>query len=71
MENSWRALLKRSIAADALSGVRFAMYGIGDRGYGHKFCAAARKLDGRLRQLGATPLTDRVGLTRHIYPCCT
>jgi sulfite reductase alpha subunit-like flavoprotein len=60
MVHSWRSLLRKSITSDALSGVRFALYGLGDRGYGDKFCAAARKLDARLQQLGANQLNPRV-----------
>jgi len=56
MARFWRALLRRAVPSDALASVRFAMYGLGDRAYGPKFCAAARKLDARMRQLGAQHL---------------
>jgi len=56
MARFWRALLRRAVPADALASVQFAMYGLGDRAYGPKFCAAARKIDARLRQLGAQHL---------------
>jgi sulfite reductase (NADPH) flavoprotein alpha-component len=44
--------------APALSGVRYAVLGIGDRSYGN-FCGHAKSLDARLADLGATKLTDR------------
>jgi sulfite reductase alpha subunit-like flavoprotein len=56
MARFWRALLRRATPAAALAPVRFALYGLGDRAYGPKFCAAARKLDARLQQLGAKHL---------------
>lgn len=50
----------RLSAADApdLSGVRYAVLGIGDRAY-ENFCGYAKSLDGRLAELGATALVDR------------
>jgi sulfite reductase alpha subunit-like flavoprotein len=59
MAKFWRSLLQKSLRPDTLRGIRYALYGLGDRGYGDKFCAAARKLDARLQQLGAVPLIPR------------
>ncbi|BBX02708.1 molybdopterin oxidoreductase [Mycolicibacterium moriokaense] len=45
--------------APTLTGVRFAVLGIGDRAY-ENFCGHARSIDSRLSALGATRLLDRV-----------
>lgn len=55
MRRSWQALLRADLPRDALSGVDYAVFGLGDSGYA-KFNAAARRLDTRLSQLGATRL---------------
>jgi NADPH-dependent sulfite reductase flavoprotein alpha-component len=44
--------------APSLVGVRYAVFGIGDRSY-DEFCGHAKSLDGRLDELGATKLVDR------------
>lgn len=48
-------LVYRNLPKDALSGVRVAVFGLGDSSYA-KYNAAARKLHARLLQLGATEL---------------
>lgn len=45
--------------APPLSGVRYAVLGIGDRSYSD-FCGHAKSIDGRLAALGACKLLDRV-----------
>jgi sulfite reductase (NADPH) flavoprotein alpha-component len=45
-------------AALNLTGLRYAILGLGDRDYS-EFCGFARKLDERLSALGATPLLAR------------
>lgn len=46
--------LQKSLPLDVWQGISFAIFCLGDRGYGpEKFCAAGRKLTMRLRQLGA------------------
>ncbi len=49
----------RDRGAPALSGIRFAVLGIGDRSYG-QFCGHARSLDDRFAELGAVRLLDRI-----------
>ncbi|MEU5398293.1 sulfite reductase subunit alpha [Streptomyces sp. NPDC005963] len=53
----WEAL--RAEGAPRLEGLRYAVLGLGDRGY-DDFCEAAKLLDTRLEQLGATRLCGRV-----------
>ncbi|QFR02806.1 sulfite reductase flavoprotein subunit alpha [Streptomyces phaeolivaceus] len=53
----WEAL--QSDTAPRLEGVRYSVLGLGDRGY-DDFCQAAKLIDTRLEQLGATRVHDRV-----------
>ncbi|MET9968671.1 sulfite reductase flavoprotein subunit alpha [Streptomyces sp. NPDC006356] len=53
----WEAL--QADTAPRLEGLGFAVLGLGDRGY-DDFCQAAKLIDTRLEQLGATRLHDRV-----------
>ncbi len=52
MKRFWRFLLKKSLPHDALCGLTFAVFGLGDSSYA-KFNFAAKKLWKRLLQLGA------------------
>lgn len=45
--------------AQALPGLRYALFGLGDTGY-PQFCGFTKKLDGTLQQRGAQPLLHRV-----------
>lgn len=58
MRATWHKLLMKECGR--MEGFEYALYGLGDARYGVKFNAAARRLDARLRQLGAEPLVDRV-----------
>ena len=60
MFNFWRFLLRRGLPAGVLGDVKFAVFGLGDSSY-PKFNAVARRLDVRLRQLGAQPFVQ-IGL---------
>ncbi|KIW71375.1 hypothetical protein PV04_03551 [Phialophora macrospora] len=51
----WTSLLRRKLTPATLLGVRYALVGVGDSSY-PKFNFAARKLDKRLRQLGAAEM---------------
>ncbi|MFD7136920.1 sulfite reductase subunit alpha [Streptomyces sp. NPDC059894] len=53
----WEAL--QAGTAPRLEGLRYAVLGLGDRGY-DDFCQAAKLIDTRLEQLGATRVHDRV-----------
>lgn len=57
MKVFWKFLLRKSLPADSLSGMRFAVIGFGDSSY-EKFNFVAKKLHKRLTQLGGTPLMD-------------
>ncbi|MFE7273678.1 sulfite reductase flavoprotein subunit alpha [Streptomyces sp. NPDC057623] len=53
----WEAL--QADTAPRLEALRYAVLGLGDRGY-DDFCQAAKLIDTRLEQLGATRLHDRL-----------
>jgi sulfite reductase alpha subunit-like flavoprotein len=53
----WKSLLRRKLGAETLRGVRYALVGLGDTSY-LKFNWAARKLDKRLKQLGAAEVVE-------------
>ncbi|EXJ71960.1 uncharacterized protein A1O5_04462 [Cladophialophora psammophila CBS 110553] len=53
----WTSLLRKKLTATTLAGVGYALVGLGDSSY-PKFNWAARKLDKRLRQLGALPILE-------------
>ncbi|KIX10205.1 uncharacterized protein Z518_01286 [Rhinocladiella mackenziei CBS 650.93] len=53
----WTSLLRRKLSPTTLAGVDYAVVGLGDSSY-LRFNWAARKLDKRLRQLGATCILE-------------
>lgn len=55
MHSFWRFLLRKSLPADSLCGVHFAVLGLGDSGYA-KFNFVAKRLAKRLQQLGAVAI---------------
>ena len=58
MKAFWKHLLQRSLSHDWLKGVRYAVFGLGDSGY-QKYNFVAKKLDKRLRDLGAVAIVER------------
>jgi len=59
IRDTWKMLLQKSIPADQLKNITFALFCLGDRAYGPTaFCAAGRKLAARLVQLGAKTFCD-------------
>ena len=55
--NFWTSLLRKKLSSTTLTGVDYALVGLGDTSY-PKFNWAARKLDKRLRQLGAAQILE-------------
>ncbi|EHY56896.1 NADPH-dependent diflavin oxidoreductase 1 [Exophiala dermatitidis] len=53
----WTSLLRKKLPPTTLAGSKYALVGLGDSSY-PKFNWAARKLDKRLRQLGATSILE-------------
>eukprot|EP00808_Paulinella_micropora_P004940 g19012.t1 len=53
----WQELSNAKLPADALKGVKFAVFGLGDSSYVF-FCETAKLLDKRLAELGGTRLFD-------------
>lgn len=53
----WKSLLRRKLSPSTLTETDYAVVGLGDSSY-PKFNWAARKLDKRLRQLGATSIIE-------------
>ncbi|XP_058078340.1 NADPH-dependent diflavin oxidoreductase 1-like isoform X2 [Magnolia sinica] len=58
MKVFWRFLLQRNLSRQWLEGVHYAVFGLGDSGY-QKYNFAAKKLDKRLVDLGASPIIER------------
>ncbi|KAI8326131.1 riboflavin synthase domain-like protein [Martensiomyces pterosporus] len=58
MKRFWHFLLRKSIPHDALEGMEFAVFGLGDSSY-QKFNFPAKRLFRRLQQLGASPIVPR------------
>ncbi|KAJ2444984.1 NAPDH-dependent diflavin reductase, partial [Coemansia sp. RSA 2440] len=58
MKKFWRFILRKTIPYDALSGLKYAVFGLGDSSY-QKFNFPAKRLSRRLQQLGGTPIVDR------------
>ena len=65
MQSFWELLRRADLPRDSLSGLRYAVFGLGDSGYA-LYNAAARRLDARLAQLGASRLLPAgLGDARH------
>ncbi|KAA8492683.1 NADPH-dependent diflavin oxidoreductase 1 [Porphyridium purpureum] len=59
MQHFWRRVRRKQLRSDALAGVRYALFGLGDSRY-PKFNAVAKRLDVRLQQLGARRVVGSV-----------
>jgi sulfite reductase alpha subunit-like flavoprotein len=57
MQEAWKVLLRKDLAVNSLADMEFALLALGDSTYA-KYCAAARRLDVRLRQLGAKRMIE-------------
>ncbi|XP_065830263.1 NADPH-dependent diflavin oxidoreductase 1-like [Oscarella lobularis] len=57
MKAFWKFLLRKNLPRNSLSGVNFAVLGLGDSSY-QKFNFVAKRLSRRLLQLGGNPLQD-------------
>jgi sulfite reductase alpha subunit-like flavoprotein len=55
MKNFWKFFLRKSLPTDFMNNIKFAVLGLGDSSF-EKFNFAAKKLNKRLIQLGATEL---------------
>ena len=67
MRSSWHSLLQKKLGNEWLKGVRVAVFGLGDSSYA-KYNAAARRLQARLLQLGASELIERgLGDDQHAF----
>jgi methionine synthase reductase len=56
-DSFWRAIKKRTLAKDLLTGLKFAVLGLGDSNY-DKFCFMGKALDKRFCDLGASRLFE-------------
>ncbi|GFO45694.1 NADPH-dependent diflavin oxidoreductase 1, partial [Plakobranchus ocellatus] len=57
MRMFWKFLLRRDLPSSSLSGVQFAVLGLGDSSY-QKFNVVGKRLQKRLEQLGGQPIHD-------------
>lgn len=55
-----QALFEEIEAADSLAGIRYAVFGLGDRTYAATFCEAGRKWDSLLADRGASSFVEMV-----------
>ena len=56
-ERFWRYLKRRSLDSDLLSGMKYAVLGLGDTNYDN-FCYMGKAIDKRMAELGARRLVD-------------
>jgi len=54
----WSALSAGSVPPKELQGMRFCTFAMGDRSYADSFCEAAKKIEARLLELGATAVLE-------------
>ncbi|CAE7630777.1 PFOR [Symbiodinium pilosum] len=54
----WSSLSSSTLAPKELDGIRFCVFGMGDRSYHDSFCEAAKKIEERMKQLGATRILE-------------
>eukprot|EP00897_Mesotaenium_endlicherianum_P010395 jgi/Mesen1/9384/ME000610S08681 len=58
MKRMWRSMLRKKLGPTCLVRTKYAVFGLGDSGY-PKYNVAAKKLDRRMIDLGASPLMPR------------
>eukprot|EP00913_Durusdinium_trenchii_P014170 g13298.t1 len=56
----WSSLSAQNLASKELSGLRFCVFGMGDRSYADSFCEAAKKIEDRMRELGCLERAERL-----------
>jgi len=54
----WSSISSPDVAPSALSGMRFCVFGMGDRSYTDTFCEAAKLIERRMAELGASKVMD-------------
>jgi len=54
----WSSIASLDVAPGAFKGMRYCVFGMGDRSYADSFCEAAKLIDNRLLELGGTKVLE-------------